>query len=126
DAITAATGYAPVTYAAVVLAAWRGDESRALTTIDIDVNDATLRGEGTVLALAGHAKAVLYNGLGRHDVALQAAREVCAHDDDLTFVGWSLAELVEAAARSGEHDEAVSAMARLEARTGASGTDWAL
>ena len=45
--------------------------------------------------------------------------------DDLGFYGWSLAELVEAAARSGEHEVAADALRRLEERTGACGTDWA-
>jgi DNA-binding NarL/FixJ family response regulator len=39
---------------------------------------------------------------------------------------WALPELVEAAVRSGEADEAASALARLRERTRAAGTDWAL
>ena len=40
--------------------------------------------------------------------------------------GWSLAELVEAAARCGAHEEAAAALERLGERTGAAGSDWAL
>src|SRR4029079_15353919 len=62
---------------------------------------------------------------GRYDDAFVGAREACLHDD-LAFVGWSLAELVEAAIRSDARREAEEAMARLDERTLASGTDWAL
>ena len=39
-------------------------------------------------------------------------------------MGWSLTELVEAAARCGRVDLAAAAMPRLEERTRAAGTDW--
>ncbi|HEX4258826.1 MAG TPA: LuxR C-terminal-related transcriptional regulator, partial [Streptosporangiaceae bacterium] len=45
---------------------------------------------------------------------------------DLGFYGWSLAELVEAAARTGARDEASDALALLDDRTRAAGTEWAL
>jgi DNA-binding CsgD family transcriptional regulator len=125
DAITAATGNAPFSYASLVLAAWRGEETQALNLIDASVKDATARGEGTVLGLAGYVTAVLYNGLGRYDAALAGAQQASAHDDFL-FAGWSLAELVEAGVRNGAHPEAAAALTRLQERTRASGTDWAL
>jgi DNA-binding CsgD family transcriptional regulator len=78
-----------------------------------------------VLALAGYATAVLYNGLGRYDAALAAAKRSCEHDD-LGLFAWALVELVEAAARSGKPEEATSAFQKLSERTTASGTDWAL
>jgi DNA-binding CsgD family transcriptional regulator len=78
-----------------------------------------------VVALAGYATAVLYNGLGRYQEALAAAQWACEHED-VGFFGWTLVELVEAAARSGEHEVAVEALQRLEERTLVSGTDWAL
>ncbi len=125
DAITMATGYAPVSYASLVLMAWRGDEHQAVKLIDAGVKDATPRGEGTVLTLAGFGAALLYNGLGRYEAALLGARQACAHDDFM-FGGWSLVELIEAAVRSGAHAEAADALRQLDERTRAAGSDWAL
>jgi DNA-binding CsgD family transcriptional regulator len=87
--------------------------------------DATDRGEGRALGLIGYVSAVLYNGLGRYPAALAGARQACEHED-LGFYGWSLAELIEAGARSGARDAAASALQELEPRTRAAGSDWAL
>ena len=125
DAITAATGHAPVRYTSLVLVAWRGDEARAVNLIEDGVRDATARGEGRVLGMTGYVTAVLYNGLGRYEAALEGAQRACEHED-MGFFGWSLAELVEAGVRSGHRDAAVDASDRLDERTRASGTDWAL
>ena len=57
--------------------------------------EATARGEGRAIGLAGHVTAVLYNGLGRYESALAGAQRACEHED-LGFFGWSLVELVEA------------------------------
>jgi DNA-binding CsgD family transcriptional regulator len=68
---------------------------------------------------------MLYNGLGRYEEALAAAQQADDHED-LGLIGWVLAELVEAAARSDNRDIAAPALRRLQERTGAAGTDWAL
>jgi DNA-binding CsgD family transcriptional regulator len=68
---------------------------------------------------------VLHNGLGHYRAALDGARRACEHDD-LGFYGWALAELVEAAARSGDPGAATVALQQLEDRTSAAGTEWAL
>ena len=73
----------------------------------------------------GYATAILYNGLGRYDAALAGARSACEYDD-LGIYGFALVELIESSVRSGDHDEAAAALRRLEERTGAAGTDWAL
>jgi DNA-binding CsgD family transcriptional regulator len=125
DAITAATGNAPLRYAALFLAAWRGDEARALKLSETRARDATARGEGRALGLVECVGAVLYNGLGRYEAALAAAQRACEHED-LVLFGWSLVELVEAGARSGAHDAAAGALRQLEERTRAAGTEWAL
>jgi DNA-binding CsgD family transcriptional regulator len=125
DRISKATGTARFTYTSMVLAGWRGDHAEALRVIRASTQDATARGEGRVIALAEYATAVLHNGLGRYEEALAAAQRGCAHDD-LGLCGWSLVELIEAAARSGNPDVAAAALRQLEARTRASGTDWAL
>lgn len=125
EAITEATGNAPLRYTSLALAAWRGDEGPAVRLIHAAVREATNRGEGRALGLAGYATAVLYNGLGRYDAALDGARRACDHDD-LGFFGWSLVELIEAGARSGAHNEAAEALRLLDERARAAGTDWAL
>lgn len=125
DAITAATGSAPLRYTSLMLAAWQGEETRTLELIQAGVRDATARGEGRALGLAGYATAVLYNGLGGYEAALAGARRACEYED-LGFFGWSLAELVEAAARSGARDEASEALRQLGERASAAGSQWAL
>jgi DNA-binding CsgD family transcriptional regulator len=78
-----------------------------------------------VLALAGYATAVLNNGLGRYEAAIDGARRG-SDDEDWGYAGRSLPELVEAATRSGRPELAAAALPRLEERTRAAGTDWAL
>ncbi|WP_433165353.1 ATP-binding protein [Kribbella sp. CA-247076] len=124
DAIAEATGNAPTRYARLLLAAWRGEET-ALTLIEAGAADAALRGAGRAVGLAGYAAAVLHNGLGNYREAIDAARRACEHDD-LGLYGWSLAELVEAAVRGDSPELAAEALAKLEERTLAAGTDWAL
>ena len=125
DGIIAATGEPPLLYTSLVLAAWRGREGLALQAIEAGVRDAEARGEGRVLALAECFTAVLYNGLGRYPEALAAAQRACEFDD-LGLYGWALIELIEAAARSDARGLARDALGRLEIRTRASGTDWAV
>ena len=125
DAITRATGNAPLMYSSLVLAAWRGQEAQALALIEASREDAARRGEGRAVTLAAYATAVLYNGLGGYQAALAAAQRACEYDD-LGLFAWALIELVEAAARSREPELAVDALERLSERTRLSGTDWAL
>jgi DNA-binding CsgD family transcriptional regulator len=71
------------------------------------------------------AQAILCNGLGRHEDALDAADAGSAHPEDLCFHNWSLVELVEAAGHSRQRPRAADAVERLAERTGPSGSDWA-
>jgi len=125
DAITAATGNAPLRYTSLFLAAWRGEEAQALKLIEARARDATARGEGRAIGSAEYVTAVLYNGLGRYEAALVGAQRACEHED-LVYFGWSLVELIEAGVRSGAHDVAAGALRQLEERARAAGTDWAL
>ncbi len=125
EAISQATGNAPLQYTSLVLAAWRGEETRALELIGNSRDDATNRGEGRAITLAEYVTAVLNNGLGRYPAALAAAERAAGHDE-LGLCGWALIELIEAGARTGTRDAATSALRRLDERARASGTDWAL
>jgi DNA-binding CsgD family transcriptional regulator len=125
DAIAAATGNTPLAYGALLLGAWRGIESEAIELINDGRESATARGEGRVLALAGYATSVLNNALGRYEAAVDGAQRG-SEDDDQGYAAWSLTELVEAATRCGRPEVAAAALPRLEERTRAAGTDWAL
>ena len=125
DAITHATGMAPLKYASLMLAAWRGNEAEALELFEAARLEATARGEGMGLRVLEWARALLLNGCGRYGEALEAAQRGCEQDDVGVF-GWSLVELIEAGVRSGATDASSAALERLSERTQASGTDWAL
>jgi DNA-binding CsgD family transcriptional regulator len=125
DAIVAATGDRPLRYHYMTLAAWRGDPALAVEMLEKVAADGTARGEGRALGASGFFRAVLYNGLGRYEEALAAARQAC-EDVDLGPHNWSLTELIEAAAHTGQRDAAEQALRRLEKRATASGTDWGL
>lgn len=123
DSISEATGNEPLRYTSLVLSAWRGNEQETLRLVDERLADAHRHGEGRVIGLAAYVKAVLYNGLGRYDLALAAASAGVEYDD-LEITGFALVELVEAAVRAGDMATAAGAMERLEARTRAVNTFW--
>jgi DNA-binding CsgD family transcriptional regulator len=125
DAITEATGIPPLHYAVLMLAAWRGDQSRMDAISDETIPGAMARGEGLSVGLLAWMTALLHNGHGRGAEALTAARQACEHEDVIAY-GWALVELIEAGVRVGRHDEAATALDRLSERTRASGTEWAL
>jgi DNA-binding CsgD family transcriptional regulator len=126
EAINDATGSHLAPYGPVLLLAWTGREREATALIDVTVREVSGRGEGQGLAVAHCSRAVLFNGLGRYKDALEAARLASGYPGDLAFRNWSLAELVEGAARTGETRAATEAVELLSKTTGPSATDWAL
>jgi DNA-binding CsgD family transcriptional regulator len=124
-AVTEVTGTQLAAYGAVALAAWRGREDEAAELIKATIDDVTSRGEGMGLSISYHARALLYNGLGRYAEA-RAAAELAAEHEDLGVFAWALTELVEAASRSGGPEVAAAALERLAETTRTAGTDWAL
>jgi DNA-binding CsgD family transcriptional regulator len=124
DEIADATGTPPMIFGRVLLAGYRGDELQALALFEASETAATARSEGVVLTFGEHARAVLYNGLGRHAAALAPA-ESASERDELMLSVWSLPELVEAATRSGKIELAATAVERLAECTRATGTDLA-
>jgi DNA-binding CsgD family transcriptional regulator len=123
QAVADATGIPLGPHGALGIAAFRGHEAEATDLFQAAMDGVTSRGEGRGVT-SQYAAAVLYNGLGRYDKALAAAELVCQYDD-IGVLGWSLAELVEAAVRSGQPARASDALQRLTETTRASGTDWA-
>jgi DNA-binding CsgD family transcriptional regulator len=124
-AVTEVTGTQLAAYGAVALAAWGGREAEAEELIEATIDDVTSRGEGMGLSISHHARALLYNGLGRYAEARVAAERAAEHED-LGVFAWAMTELVEAAARSGRPEVAAAALRRLAETTRAAGTDWGL
>ncbi|MFI6296544.1 ATP-binding protein [Nonomuraea sp. NPDC050790] len=119
-AILNVTGNSSLGFGVGLVRAWRGEEPAAA------LFDAVTRvGEGRALGGRHYVHAVQYNGVGRYQDALAIAELACEHDD-LGHTGFSLVELVEAAAHSNAPEAATSAIGRLEERATASGTNWAL
>jgi len=125
EAITEATGNAPVQYSAGLLLAYRGAEAEFPELGKVAIGGAVRRGEGRGIGGGCYFNAVLFNGLGRYEAAMANAQRGCEYEDFGLF-GFLLAELVEGAARSGAQEQAAAALRRLEERTGAAGTEWAL
>jgi DNA-binding CsgD family transcriptional regulator len=125
DAVSEATGSHIAPYAAMVLAASVGREAEAAPLIQGTLEQAPGEGQGAAVTWAHWMAAVLYNGLGRYEEALVAARRASEHR--LVHISmWALPELVEAAARTGNTELAGEALDQLSGWTRAGGTDWGL
>jgi DNA-binding CsgD family transcriptional regulator len=126
DAIAAATGNEPLLFGRLPLAGIRGIEVQAVTLFEAAVPASISRGgEGVLLTFCEHARAVLYNGLGRYEAALASAQSASGRDEVMLST-WSLPEVVEAATRCGQGDLANAAIESLSVRTRAAGTELAL
>ena len=123
--IAEVTGNPPVGYAAMMLAAWQGREQEASELIQATIQDATPRGTGILAGSAAYASAVLHNGLGRYEAARDAARQVFERED-VIFGYLVVAELAEAAARTGEVAQVQAALDWLSERTRVTPTAWVL
>jgi DNA-binding CsgD family transcriptional regulator len=109
----------------MMLAAFRGREAEVARLTQSAIAQATARGQGISATVAHWVTAVLYNGLGRYEEALAAARPASGHQHVYVSV-WALPELIEAAARTGNWRIADGALALLAETTRASGTDLGL
>src|SRR5262249_13190871 len=78
--IAEATGNRPAGYIAMAVAAYRGREAVASRLIAATEKEAGTRGQSPVLHQAGYSRAVLFNGLGRHEAARDAVREAFERD----------------------------------------------
>ena len=99
--------------------------AEASELIEATVQEATARGVGRPLNFAAYASSVLYNGLGRHDAARDAAWR--AFERDQAGLGpFVVPELAEAASRTGDVALVRAALEWLSERTRVTPTDWAL
>jgi DNA-binding CsgD family transcriptional regulator len=124
--IAEAVGNSPVAYDEMILAAWRGEESSASEAIERMIRAASARGLGRMVDVANYAKAVLYNGIGRYDAARQAARAAFEHRDHVGVGPFVVAELAEAASRTGHQELAEAALEWVSERARVTRNDWVL
>jgi DNA-binding CsgD family transcriptional regulator len=123
--IADATGNLPVAYTDMLLAAWRGREVQAAELIEATTREAAARGQSRLGSFAAYAAAVLYNGLGRHDAARDAARQAF-EQDHLGYGAFLAPELAEAASRTGDVALVREVLEWLSERTRMTPGDWAL
>jgi DNA-binding CsgD family transcriptional regulator len=124
--IAQATGHSLVGYEEMLLAAWRGEERRASELIERTVHTSSARGLGRMVDVATYAKALLYNGIGRYEAARDAAQVAFEHRDRVGNGPFVVAELAEAASRTGDHALVAAALEWLSERTQVTRTDWVL
>jgi DNA-binding CsgD family transcriptional regulator len=120
-----AAGGRVVPYSELGLAAFTGRDTQARYLILAGSQDAHRRGDGAGVCFINWAAAVLYNGLGRYEDAYAAAADTANDQPAQRYRNWTLAELIEAAVRTGRHAEATAAMHRLDEVTLPSGSHWA-
>jgi DNA-binding CsgD family transcriptional regulator len=126
EAVAGATGVQIAPYGRMLLAAYHGQDDEASALLKRTIEEATASGEGLGVQYGYWATAVLCNGLGRYGEALAAARQASGVVPELFVSHWALAELAEAAVRTGEAGLAAEAAERLGDVTGPSGADWGL
>src|SRR6202042_96624 len=101
DAVVEATGSHLTLRTSIVLANWRGRDAEAMALIEEGRQDALRRGEGLWLAANDWGSPLRYNGLGRYEDALAAAELAANAARGLGPSILLVAELIEAAVRSG-------------------------
>jgi DNA-binding CsgD family transcriptional regulator len=104
----------------MILAAWRGDEGQASELIEATAAEAATRRWTS----NSYARSVLYNGLGRHDIARDAAWEAF-QPDPIGYGSFLVPELAEAASRTGDSALLEFAVEWLSERTGVLNSGWA-
>ena len=124
--IAQATGNSAVGYAELMLAGLArsgGGRVRADRAHDAT---ASARGVGRMVDVATYAKAVLANGIGRYEAARDAALVAFEHRDHVGFGLFVVAELAEAASRTGDRALVQAALDWLSERTQVTRTDWVM
>jgi DNA-binding CsgD family transcriptional regulator len=118
--IAEATGNPALVNAPMILAAWRGHEAQASELIDATSEEAATRRWTS----NNYARAVLYNGLGRHDAARAAAWEAF-QPDPIGYGTYLVPELAEAAYKTADRGQLESALEWLSERTRVISSGWA-
>jgi DNA-binding CsgD family transcriptional regulator len=118
--IAEATGNPALVNAPMILAAWRGQESHASELIKATSHEAAARRWSS----NNYARSVLYNGLGRHEAALDAAHKAL-QPNPIGYGSLLMPELAEAASRTADRATLESVLAWLSERTQAVSSAWA-
>ena len=118
--IAEATGNPALVNAPMILAAWRGHEAQASELIDATSEEAAARRWTS----NNYARSVLYNGLGRHDAARDAAWEAF-QPDPIGYGTYLVPELAEAASKTADRALLESALEWLSERTRVISSGWA-
>jgi DNA-binding CsgD family transcriptional regulator len=118
--IAEASGNPPLVNAPMILAAWRGHEPNASELIEAASDEAAARRWTS----NNYARSVLYNGLGRHDAARDAAWEAF-QPNPIGYGSLLLPELAEAASRTDDRTLLGHALEWLSERTGVISSRWA-
>jgi DNA-binding CsgD family transcriptional regulator len=118
--IAETTGNPPLVNAPMILAAWRGHETQASELIDATSEEAAARRWTS----NNYARSVLYNGLGRHDAARDAAWEAF-QPDPIGYGSWLAPEVAEAASKTADRAQLESALEWLSERTRIISSGWA-
>jgi DNA-binding CsgD family transcriptional regulator len=107
--------------APIILAVLRGDEAKASELIEASSQEAASRRWRS----SNYARSVLYNSLGRHDAAFDAAWEALQSDDPIAYGTLLVPELAEAASRTHDRGALEYASQWLSQRTRVLHSGWA-
>lgn len=124
EAVKEVIGVHLLSTGSTLLAAYRGRLDEATRLFSASAAGRAERGEGLALQLVNWTTAILRNGLGHYEDAVIAAKAATEAGQGPIFTPWVLPELVEAAARTGDHALADDAIRRLSEET-IHGSDWA-
>lgn len=122
-AVDEAAGRAPLLGAELIYTGFRGDIERYRELREL----LGRAGRPFETAAEHYARAVLYNGLGDDEAALDAALAAQHRRQAGSYSAWAVySELVEAAARAGRGEDAVVALDHLEALARTNPVPWAV
>ena len=124
EAIAVVTGSGLARYSAVFLAGLRGTEAEAWPLIEAVSTDSRAVGQGLGVQWSQWVSAILHNSLGRYEQALAEAQQAAEQAPELFISMWALAELIEAASRTGQSGLAAGPLGRLAEATSTGQTDW--
>jgi DNA-binding CsgD family transcriptional regulator len=124
EAVATATGMPIAPHTKLLVTAMQGKEGEATALIAATIEWAGADGQLMGVTCAHWAAALLNNGLGQFEQAIQAAR-ASTRISELFVSVWVLPELVEAAVRLGDDQTAGSALDRLADAAESCDTDWA-
>jgi DNA-binding CsgD family transcriptional regulator/tetratricopeptide (TPR) repeat protein len=124
DTITEATGAGLARYAAVVLECFRGREREARALLAVEMSKASAAGQGYGIQICQWLSAMLSIALGRYAEALADAQQASEEAPELWTSGWALAEVIEAATRTGKTLVAREALERLAESASVGDSDW--